>query len=269
MVYRATKLCLKCSSQNKQLRTSNLICRNLLTKDYRCDNNISLSVHGSTPMELISGLATGQNTTVSRRLTFDEVFPHTKAVVSFEVPNPRSGQLDVQYRHPRVYIDASIGLNRSPILNLKAAADYKDVALGGEVGFDAASASFTKYTAAIGLPKFGATLLLGRMDKGKSVKATYVHSINGSDKNQITAELTHRFSSSENIVTLRSAHVIDRYNTVKTKFSNNGKVSMMCQHEWQPKSLITVSAEYDIIRTEVSPKWGVAIALKSQPINLC
>ncbi|PWA36029.1 Pyrophosphate--fructose 6-phosphate 1-phosphotransferase subunit beta [Artemisia annua] len=29
---------------------------------------------------------------VSRRLTFDEVMPYTKAVVSFEVPNPRSGQ---------------------------------------------------------------------------------------------------------------------------------------------------------------------------------
>ena len=69
-------------------------------------------------------------------------------------------QLDVQYRHPGVYIDASIGLKRSPILNLKAVVDYKDVGLGAEVGFDAASASFTKYTAAIGLPKFGAALLL-------------------------------------------------------------------------------------------------------------
>ncbi|GKC31015.1 mitochondrial outer membrane protein porin 4 [Tanacetum coccineum] len=237
----------------------------LFTKDYRCDNEISFSFHGSTPLELISGLVTRQNTRVSRRLTFDEVMPHTKAVVSFEVPNPRSGQLDVQYRHPRVYIDACLGLNRSPVLNLKAAVDYKDVALGGEVGFDAASTSFTKYTAAIGLPQFGATLLL--MDKGKTLKATYVHSINGSDKNQITAELAHRFSSSENIITLRSAHVIDRYNTVKTMFSNNGKVSLMCQHEWQPKSFITVSAEYDIIRTEVSPKWGLAIALNGLMIG--
>nr|GEW99409.1 eukaryotic porin/Tom40 [Tanacetum cinerariifolium] len=55
----------------------------------------------------ISDLATHQNTTVSRRLTFNEVMPHTKAVVRFEVPNPRSEHvsghfcvLDVQYRHP-------------------------------------------------------------------------------------------------------------------------------------------------------------------------
>ena len=106
------------------------------------------------------------------------------------------------------------------------------------------------------------------MDKGKTLTATYVHSINGSDENQITAELSHKFSSSENISTLRSAHVIDCYNTVKTELSSNGKVSMLCQHEWQPKSFITVSAEYDLMRTEVSPKWGLAMALKSLPINL-
>ncbi|PWA45816.1 mitochondrial outer membrane protein porin 4 [Artemisia annua] len=105
------------------------------------------SSHGSTPI-------------VSRRLTFDEVMPHTKAVVSFKVPDPRSGQC-------LVYIDASIGLNRSPILNLKAADDYKDVALGGEVGFDAASAFFIKYTTAIVLPKFGATFLLNCLILGK------------------------------------------------------------------------------------------------------
>ncbi|GJT20578.1 hypothetical protein Tco_0890515 [Tanacetum coccineum] len=74
------------------------------------------------PLDLISGLATRQNTTVSRRLTFDEVMPHTKAVARFEVPNPRSGQATV---------------------------DYKDVTLGGEVGFDVASVSLTKYTDAI------------------------------------------------------------------------------------------------------------------------
>nr|GEV12794.1 proton-dependent oligopeptide transporter family [Tanacetum cinerariifolium] len=33
-------------------------------------------------MEMISGLATGQNTRLSRRLIFDEVMPHTKAVIS-------------------------------------------------------------------------------------------------------------------------------------------------------------------------------------------
>ncbi|GJX27116.1 hypothetical protein Tco_0233412 [Tanacetum coccineum] len=74
-------------------------------------------------MDLISGLATHQNTTVSRRLTFDETHPH----VSWMRVMPK----------------------KSPFLNLKAAVDYKDVTLGGEVGFDVVSASLTKYTAAI------------------------------------------------------------------------------------------------------------------------
>ena len=100
------------------------------------------------------------------------------------------------------------------------------------------------------------------MNKGKRLFATYdVPSIYGSDKNKITAELTHWFPYSQNMIALRSAHVIDRYNTVKTKFSSNGEVSMLCQHEWRPKSFITVSAEYNVMRTEVSPKWGLAMAL--------
>ncbi|GJS39350.1 ribonuclease H-like domain-containing protein [Tanacetum coccineum] len=81
------------------------------------------NLNGQEPPDLISGLATRQNTTVIfLRLTFDEVMPHTKAVARFKVHNPRSGQ---------------------------AAVDYKDVTLGGEVGFDVVSASLTKYTAAI------------------------------------------------------------------------------------------------------------------------
>ncbi|GJR40245.1 hypothetical protein Tco_1215929 [Tanacetum coccineum] len=39
------------------------------------------------------------------------------------------------------------GLNPSPVLNVDATVGNKDVILGGEVGFDTAFASFTKYTA--------------------------------------------------------------------------------------------------------------------------
>lgn len=71
-------------------------------------------------------------------------------------------QLDLQYLHPHAAIDSSIGLNPSPLLELSATIGSKELVLGGEVGFDTASASFIKYTAGIGLnkPDFSAALLL-------------------------------------------------------------------------------------------------------------
>lgn len=59
-------------------------------------------------------------------------------------------------------MNSSIGLNPTPILELSAAIGSKDLSLGGEVGFDTASASFTKYNAGISLnkPDFSAALLL-------------------------------------------------------------------------------------------------------------
>ncbi|GJV33648.1 probable protein phosphatase 2C 5 [Tanacetum coccineum] len=59
----------------------------------------------------------------------------------------------VQYLHPQIASDSCIGMNPSPVLNVVAAVGNKDVILDGEVGFDTASASFTKYTAGISFNK--------------------------------------------------------------------------------------------------------------------
>lgn len=80
----------------------------------------------------------------------------------------------------------------------------------------------------------------------------------------VAAEMINRFSkisSLESIFTLGSCHVVDPSTTLKTRFSNNGKVAMLCQHEWRPKSLVTLSAEYDVKATNASPKLGLALAL--------
>lgn len=71
-------------------------------------------------------------------------------------------QLDVQYLHPHAVIDSSIGLNPSPLLELSAAIGSKDLYLGAEIGFNTASASFTKYNTGIAFnkPDFSAALML-------------------------------------------------------------------------------------------------------------
>ena len=100
-----------------------------------------------------------------------------------------------------------------------------------------------------------------RTDKGQTLKASYVHSVN--PFHSVAAEMTHRFSSLENSFTIGSSHAVDPFTVVKTRFSDNGKAAMLYQHEWRPKSLITFSAEYDSKATHAAnPKYGIALALK-------
>ena len=113
----------------------------------------------------------------------------------------------------------------------------------------------------IDLPLNWNSSLLCRTDKGQTLKASYVHSVNLF--HSVAAEMTHRFSSLENSFTIGSSHAVDPFTVVKTRFSDNGKAAMLCQHEWRPKSLITFSAEYDSKATHTAnPKYGISLALK-------
>ncbi|KAF5461763.1 hypothetical protein F2P56_017837 [Juglans regia] len=260
--------------------------KDLLTKDYNFDHKFTLSLLSSTGLGLtatglkrdqfflgdISTLYKSGNTTVdvkvdtysnvSTKVTVSDILPSTKAAISFKIPDHKSGKLDVQYLHPHAAIDSSIGLNPTPLLELSAAIGSKDLSLGGEVGFDTASASFTKFNAGIGLNKvdYSAALLL--TDKGQALKASYIHLVNPVNGTAVAAEMTHRFSTKENSFTIGSSHALDPLTVVKTRFSDNGKVAMLCQREWRPKSLITFSAEYDSKANNVAPKLGLALALK-------
>lgn len=94
------------------------------------------------------------------------------------------------------------------------------------------------------------------------MKASYIHAVDSCNGTAVAAELTHRFSTFENSFTLGSSHVIDPLTVVKTRFSDNGKAGVLWQREWRPKSLVTVSAEYDSKALNASPKIGLALALK-------
>lgn len=99
-----------------------------------------------------------------------------------------------------------------------------------------------------------------RTDKGQTLKASYIHSVD--PFNAVAAELTHRFSTYESSFSIGSSHTIDPCTVVKTRFSDNGKLALLGQREWRPKSLITVSAEYDSKAFNAAPKLGLALALK-------
>ncbi|KAK4431954.1 Mitochondrial outer membrane protein porin 6 [Sesamum alatum] len=259
--------------------------RDLLTKDYNYDQKFSLSIPSSTGMGLTAtGIKKDQifvgdistqyrsgkaivdvkvdtYSNISTKVTYD-VVPGTKAAVSFNVPDHKSGKLDVHYLHHHAAINSSIGLNPSPLLEVAAAIGSKDVAIGGEIGFDTSSSSFTKCNAGISFnkPDFSAALIL--TDKGQTVKASYVHLVNPLTGTEVAAEMTHRLSGFENSFSIGSVHKVDPLTLVKTRFSDNGKVAVLSQRQWRPNSIATFSAEYDTKSVNQAPKFGLSIALK-------
>lgn len=68
----------------------------------------------------------------------------------------------MHYLNDHAAVSSSIGLTPAPLLEFSGAVGTKELSIGGEIGFDSASASFTKYNAGIGLnkPDFSASLML-------------------------------------------------------------------------------------------------------------
>jgi voltage-dependent anion channel protein 2 len=78
----------------------------------------------------------------------------------------------------------------------------------------------------------------------------------------VGGELSHSFSTNGNTITFGTQHALDPLTTVKARFNNYGMASALIQHEWRPKSLVTLSAEVDTKAIEKSSKVGLSLVLK-------
>jgi voltage-dependent anion channel protein 2 len=103
---------------------------------------------------------------------------------------------------------------------------------------------------------------LCRADKGDTLKASYLHTVSPTSRTTVAAEIAHKISKNENTFTVGGLYELDILTTVKARLNNHGKVAALLQHEWRPKSLVTISGEVDTKALDKSAKLGLAIALK-------
>ncbi|XP_078155641.1 voltage dependent anion channel 4 [Carex rostrata] len=202
------------------------------------------------------------NSTVSTTVTVNEAITGLKSSFSFKIPDHKSGKLNLQYLNEKIALNCGIGTTTTPLIDCAASVGIKELSFGAEVGFDSASASFTKYNCGVGYnkPDFSASLVLA--DKGETLKASYIHLYNPERGDAVAAELTHRFNSGDNSFAFGSSHAIDPLTTLKTRVCDRGRVAVLCQHQWRPKSFITLSTEYDPKAFSEPSKVGLALALK-------
>ncbi|KAF5791581.1 putative Porin domain superfamily, eukaryotic porin/Tom40 [Helianthus annuus] len=260
--------------------------KDLLTRDYITDHKFSVSTISATGVALTStatkkgGLSTGDvgavykynnilfdvkvdtESKIATTLTFTELVPSTKTIVSFKLPDFNSGKLDIQYFHNHATLTSAVALTQTPTVDLTATIGTPTFVIGAEAGYEQSSGRFTKYNAGISVnkPDSSASIILG--DKGDAIKASFIHHLDESKKTAAVGEITRRFSLNENTFTVGGSYAVDSLTVVKAKLNNHGKLGAVLQHEILPKSLVTVSSELETNALDKTPKFGLALALK-------
>ncbi|EYU34113.1 hypothetical protein ABFS82_08G019800 [Erythranthe guttata] len=260
--------------------------RDLLNRDYQSDQKFTLTTCSPTGVTLTStGTKKGDlfladiNTQLKHKnvttdfkvdtgsnlfttVTIDEPAPGLKTIISFKVPDQRSGKLELQYLHDYAGISSSVGLTANPIVNFSGVVGNNLFSVGSDVSYDTKEGALTKCNFGASFTNADLIASLTLNDKGDSLSASYYHTVTPVTNTAVGAEVTHSFSSNENTITVGTQHSLDSLTTVKARLNNFGKASALIQHEWRPKSLVTVSSEVDTKSVDKSAKFGLALALK-------
>jgi len=196
-------------------------------------------------------------------ITVDEFgTPGLKSIINLVVPDQRSGKLEFQYLHEYAGVNASVGLNSNPMVNLSGAFGSKALSVGVDVSFDTATSDFTKYNAALSLTSPDLIASLHLNNHGDTLVASYYHLVKNHSGTAVGAELSHSMSRNESTLIFGSQHSLDPHTTIKTRFNNYGMASALVQHEWRPKSFVTISGDVDTKAIEKSTKVGLSLVLK-------
>ncbi|XP_016475582.2 mitochondrial outer membrane protein porin 2 [Nicotiana tabacum] len=260
--------------------------KDLLTKDYISDQKLSISTYTDTGVALTStavkkgGLSTGdvaaqykyKNTLIDVKvdtgsnilttLTLTDIVPSTKTIASMKFPDYSTGKLEAQYFHHHATVTTAVALKQSPAVDLSITLGTPTFALGAEAAYETATGKLTKYTAGISVrkPDSCAAIILG--DKGDTIKASYIHHLDALKRSAAVGEITRRFSTNENTFTVGGSYAVDNLTILKLKLNNHGNLGALLQHEVIPKSLLTISSEFDTKALDKTPRFGVALALK-------
>lgn len=260
--------------------------RDLLFKDYNSDQKFTVSTYSPTGVAITSsGTKKGElfvgdvNTQLKNKnytadikvdtesnlfttITVTEPAPGVKAIINFKVPDPASGKVELQYLHDYAGISGNIGLKANPVVNLSGVFGTNALAFGGDISYDTKLRELTKSNVGVSFIKDDLLGAVTLNEKGDVLNASYYHVINPVTNTAVGVDMGHRFSTGENNFTLGVQHALDPLTTLKGRITNSAKASALIQHEWRPKSLITISTELDTKAIEKSAKVGLSLVLK-------
>ncbi|KAF4368660.1 hypothetical protein F8388_003361 [Cannabis sativa] len=260
--------------------------KDLLVKDYSTEQKVTVTSHSDTGLDLNStvvkkgGLFYGNvasnykhknamvdfhiytESEVSTRFTIVDILPSTKTIASIKLPDYKSGKLELQHLHEHTSFTAAITLNQSPAIDFSATIGTPSIAFGAEGTYLTGSRKFLKYNAGVSLTKSDSSASVILADKGDSLRVLYLRHLNWLNGGAAVGEVTRKFSTNENTLTVGCSCVVDSNTTVKTKLDNNGNLGAVLLHRVTPKAFLTVSGSFDTKALEKEPKFGLAFNLK-------
>ncbi|XP_023751956.1 mitochondrial outer membrane protein porin 2 [Lactuca sativa] len=238
--------------------------------------NVKFDAQSNITMTLtLKDIAPSTNTTASFKLnnyksskiattltSTDIFFPSTKAIASLELPDFRSGKLDVHYFHHHATLTSTVALNHSPTINISATIGTPIFAMGAKVGYETPSSKFTNFTVGISVNIPDSTSSIVLSDKGDTIRASYIHHFDRFKKTAVAGEFTRRLKTNKTRFTIGGCYAVDGQTMVKAKLTNHGKLSVLLKHEIIPKSFVTLSSELDSQAFHKIPRFGLALVLK-------
>ncbi|WJX15968.1 hypothetical protein P8452_06055 [Trifolium repens] len=260
--------------------------RDILTKDYNSDQRLTISSSTNSGLDLNStllksrGLSSGDvvaqikhnnktihfkvdtESSVLTTFTVTDFVPSAKVLASIRLPDYKSGKVEVQYLHDHAGFTTAFDLNRKPAIDFSATIGTPGIAFGAETSYSTSVGKFTKYNAGVclKLPSSIASVILA--DKGDSMKVSYLHDLERLNGGAVVGEISRKFSTNENTLTVGCSYVVDPRTTVKVKLNNHGNLGTLLQHELTHKSFLTISGAFETKALENSPKFGFSLLLK-------
>ncbi|KAJ9540881.1 hypothetical protein OSB04_027387 [Centaurea solstitialis] len=286
-----------CSSSSSMNRGPGLFsdigrkAKDLLSKDYLLNQRLSVSTTTATGVTITSsatkkgGVSTGDvgasykfgetsldvkfntKSNIAATLTLTNSTPSTSTTASFNLPDYTSS-MTLQYFHSHATLTSAVALNPNPTIDLSATIGTPTFAIGAEAGYERrkrSSSKLTNYAAGISVnkPNYSASILLG--DKGDTINASYMHRFDLAKKTTAAVmEISRRLSTSKNTFIVGGSYAVDGLTVVKAKLDNHGKLDALLQHEFIPKSFVTLSTQFHTKALHKTPKFGLALALKPQ-----
>lgn len=196
---------------------------------------------------------------VSTTLNFD-IAKGIKGSLSGSIPDKASGKLSLSLKQPHVAIKSSVGLNTAPKVDASVCTGMSNAVIGADVGYDTAKSALTKYNFGAGLDAGDVAVAVFLLDKGDTVKASYNHKMGGGAS--VGAEVLRKLSKSETTFTVGGMARLDGGATAKWKVDNHGTFSTLYQLEVRPKTVATLSAQFDMKTLDKNAKVGVNLAIK-------
>ncbi|CAN4093624.1 unnamed protein product [Withania somnifera] len=260
--------------------------RDLLYREYQTDHKFTITTYSPTGVAITSSgqkkgdlfladvstqlknknittdIKVDTNSNLLATVTVDDTAPGLKTIFSFQIPDQNSAKMELHYLHDYAGICTSVGLTANPSVNFSGVLGTNVLALGTDVSFDTKAGAITKCNVGLSFTNADLITSLTLNDKGDALSASYYHIVSPLTCTDVGVEMAHCFSTNENTIPVGTQHQLDPLTTVKARVNNFGKATALIQHEWRPKSLITISGEVDTKAVDRSAKFGLALALK-------